>query len=742
MKNKTNYRNVMSILKKELQGYLDNPASYVVLVVFLVIWFFLFFRSVFVVGEASLSNLFSMYPWFGLVLISAITMGTIAKEQDDGTLEFVLTHPVKEIEFVLGKISAGIVYTFFAGLFTLPIAIVFSRFGTFDWGVYASQLLGFVLFSAALVSLGVFLSSLFNSQIASLLSTLAVGFVLILAGTDLITISLPFNVAAVLERISLLSHYDSVIRGVIDFYDLLYFAVFILVFVLLTLLQLYKRKYGDYKARYSILQSVVASLIIMVFLISSLKVWLPLRVDVTQNRIYTLTPQTKQVLKAIEDPVTITLYASEQLPSQYAPVLRDIKYILGDYKSVAGSKVNIVTKDPSKNIEDEQFAVQNGIQKVQFNVIGQDELQLKGGYLGVLISYNDRHESLPFLNATNDLEYQLTSIINQLTNDNKPSVAFLNASGSKTIDQLGFLAGELQKQFTVIPITLSEETPTINESIDTLVIAAPLQPLDENHLNAVKEYLSKGKNLVILGDSFIINSQLGTSPTNHNLNTILNSLGVNINKDIAFDLQSYSRITFSDGNRDLVAAYPYWVVSVMDDKNPINLKYVQAVTTFWPSSITVDNAAANASGYDAKELLVTTTNAGVEVNPPASLPPAEQYPSANIGKKILAVVLEPKNPDSSGRIAVIADTEFVIDSLVQRNPENISFASGVVSWASGIDSLSSIQIKNSAFSLLKFSSPVEPAQIRFGIFATVITIPLVLALIRFTRRRALRYQRY
>jgi len=97
MKNSKSFQNILSVTKKEIQGYLDNPASYVVLVVFLFIWFFLFFRSAFVIGEASLSNLFSMFPWFGLVLISAITMGSIAKEHDDGTLEFVLTHPIKEI---------------------------------------------------------------------------------------------------------------------------------------------------------------------------------------------------------------------------------------------------------------------------------------------------------------------------------------------------------------------------------------------------------------------------------------------------------------------------------------------------------------------------------------------------------------------------------------------------------------------------------------------------------------------
>ena len=137
-----NLRNLGSLVKKEIQGYLDNPSSYVVLVVFLVIWFFIFLRSAFVIGESSLASLFSMFPWFSMVLIAAITMGTIAKEKDDGTLEFVLTHPVREVDFILSKLLASLSFVFFGVLFTLPLAIIFSKFGAFDWGVYASQLIG------------------------------------------------------------------------------------------------------------------------------------------------------------------------------------------------------------------------------------------------------------------------------------------------------------------------------------------------------------------------------------------------------------------------------------------------------------------------------------------------------------------------------------------------------------------------------------------------------------------------
>lgn len=744
MKTKLSFKNILTVIKKELVSYLDSPAAYVVLVVFLGIWFFLFFRSVFVIGEASLNNLFGMFPWFGLVLIAAVTMGTVAKEKDDGTLEFVMTHPIRELEFILGKLGSASIFVSITSLFTLPVAILFSKYGAFDWGVYVGQLLGMFLFSISLISLGIFLSSLFSSQIAALLATLAAGFILILAGTELLTISLPFSVAAVLERLSLVSHYNAVIRGVIDFYDILYFVAFTVVFIILTLLQLLKRKYGDYKARYSVLQIMAGSIIFIIVIAGSLRVWLPLRLDITQGRIYTLSKQTKSILRNLPDKVTITLYASDKLPSQYAPVLRDIKYLAGDYKTIAGSKLDFVTKDPGTDPEMEQSLAAKGIQKIQFNVIGQEELQLKNGYLGMLVEYGDKFEVIPFVSATNDLEYQLTSLISKLASDNKPTVAFLNVAGSKTIAQYNYFAGELQKQFNVTTIILNKETPEINDTINTLIIAGPTQQFDEITVNAIKSYLEKGKNLILFAESFDVNTSLVSAAMNNNIESILGDYGVTVNKDIAFDLQSFSRISFRDGVRTLVAPYPYWIMSQINDDNAIGLKYVQSVVLFWPSSLSIDTAKLSAAGFTESELLYSSPQSGSDVNPAQVLAPSEEFPSNEIGKKVLAVVLTPNGEAGStkGRIAVVGDSDFLIDNLIQRNPENIAFGSGLVSWVSGVDSLADIQIKGNVYSLLKFTDQTQPSRIKFGVFASLILVPLIVAFLRYTRRKTLRFQKF
>ena len=96
-------KKVLSLTKKEFNSYLNNPSLYIVVAVFLVIWEFLFFRSSLLVGEASLRGLYDLMPWLMLILVPAVTMGVIAKEREDGTLELILTHPIREFHFILFK---------------------------------------------------------------------------------------------------------------------------------------------------------------------------------------------------------------------------------------------------------------------------------------------------------------------------------------------------------------------------------------------------------------------------------------------------------------------------------------------------------------------------------------------------------------------------------------------------------------------------------------------------------------
>jgi len=188
------------LTKRELNGYLSSVSTYVVAAVFLVLWEFLFFRNVFLVDEVSLRLMFSILPWLLLILVPALTMGSVAQEKSQGTLEYILTKPVAPITFLASKLLSGFIFVAAILLVTLTVPITFSFFGELDWGIVASQYIGSLFLAGTTLAIGIFISSLLKSQMAALIASAFVIFLLTVIGSELITVSLPLAINSILEK--------------------------------------------------------------------------------------------------------------------------------------------------------------------------------------------------------------------------------------------------------------------------------------------------------------------------------------------------------------------------------------------------------------------------------------------------------------------------------------------------------------------------------------------------------------
>ncbi|OGC76137.1 hypothetical protein A2619_02145 [candidate division WWE3 bacterium RIFOXYD1_FULL_39_9] len=740
---KINFRNILILIRKELVGFVDNPATYVVGIVFLLIWEFLFFRNVFVIGESSLATLFNLFPWISLIFIPALTMGAISKEKDDGTLELILTHPVKIWELVLSKFLSTFLFVGVVLLFTLPLAISFNNYGPLDWGIYASQIIGALFFSAALVSLGIFISSLFSSQIASLLLTVFSGFIFVVFGTELVTISLPSTVGSFLEKFSLANHYNALSRGILTLSDILFFIIFVALFLYEANLQIFKQKSNELKRKLFAIQLggfLITSLIIAGGVLSIIN----LRLDITQNKIYTLSGATKKVLLELDTPVTLTLYASKNLPAQYAPILRETQYVLEDYKNTSKSKIIYEQKDPSVSEDEEQKALASGIQRAQFNIIGQDELQSKEGYLGITINSENRTEAIPFIQGTADLEYELTTLIYKLTSKDKKTLGFLSGNNEKSIyDDYKYLNQELSKQFNLKPVFLSDEIKEIDQNIHVLIIAGPTEPLEVETISAVRTYLNNGGSVVFLLDKILVNNDFTSVVINHNLEQILEEYGVTLRQDVIYDLRAYEQLNIQTGANTFALNYPFWIRTSISPLAQILKLKTNAVSLPWASSITFDGGKAKESGYTIKPLLNTSDYGGVKLDT-ASVLPDQDLPADKLGKITAGVTMEPfpDTENSKGRVVVITDSEFLVDMFLTKIPSNLAFGLDMFSWVSQVDSFADIQVKVNAASKFTFANSTQPSQIRYTVMGLSTGLPILLAIGRFLRRRALRFQNY
>ena len=241
---------MMIIFKKELNEFLDSLIAYMVIGVFLMctgllIWVFPD-TSVLEYGYGSMETFFSLTPYVFIFLIPAITMKSFAEEQRHGTLEIIYTLPIKDIEIVVGKYFASLSLVFFS---LLPTLIYFfslwqltSPQGNIDVAGMIGSYVGLIFLGGVFCAIGVFASALTENQIVSFVLGAFLCFFSYEGIHSLALINDWSVTSLIIKNLSVLSHYQSVSRGVIDIKDLVYFLSVIILLLYITRLIINTKK--------------------------------------------------------------------------------------------------------------------------------------------------------------------------------------------------------------------------------------------------------------------------------------------------------------------------------------------------------------------------------------------------------------------------------------------------------------------------------------------------------------------
>lgn len=221
-----------TLAKRELRSYFDSPAAYVVMSVFLLFTGWFFGTTLFLENSASLRSMFDLIPFIFLFFIPAITMSTFAEERRAGTLELLLTMPIRDWQVIAGKLLAVVLFLMASASLTLIYAISVAAMGDLDAGATTGGYLGFLLLGTASSAVGIFASSLTRNQIVSFIVGFGIIFVLFLL--DKITPFVPGSIAGILQYLGTDFHYKNLLRGVIDSRDVLYYVSLTILACLLT----------------------------------------------------------------------------------------------------------------------------------------------------------------------------------------------------------------------------------------------------------------------------------------------------------------------------------------------------------------------------------------------------------------------------------------------------------------------------------------------------------------------------
>ncbi|PIS20689.1 hypothetical protein COT52_02505 [candidate division WWE3 bacterium CG08_land_8_20_14_0_20_43_13] len=714
-------KNILKITKKELVSYLNSPTTYLILIGFLTLWQYFFFKNFFLIGEVSVRNLFNILPWFLVFVVPAFTMASFSAEQKEGTLETLLTKPISELELVIGKFLAILTVLGSTILLSAAIPLSISNFGRLEWGVTFCQYLGAILTLAMLVSLGIYISSLTKNQVLSLLASAAGIFLLVISGQESTASNIPNQIYSVIQQFSLNQHTQTLNRGVIDNRDLIYFLSLSAIFLVFAWLSLLRAKFGSKTKYFAKLWLTAIALTAIAILINMVGAQIPGRLDLTVNKIYTLSNTTKRILQNLPDVVNITFYQSQQLPDQIAPLVRDTTDTLLDYKKAAHGKINIKIVHPDQDPALENEAIGQGITALQFNVVSQQEYQIKKGYLGISVNYLDSQEPIPSIQTTDDLEYQLTSLISQLTKKEKPLVIFLSGHGEKTtFSELAEFKNELSKQYTVEEKQLDESDPQIPEGTKALILAGPTEEINQKEQEVIIDYVKKGGALLALVDTVIASPQTMSAYANSNGGKeIPEALGITINPNLVYDLASNESVNLG-GPLPLLVRYPMWLRAFAYESFKIDY-----VTLPWPSSVKASN-----NDLETITLLTTSQYAGQQTQN-YNISPNQQWSEQNLGLLNLALGAQV----DQGRLAVVGDSDFLTQDFVGNAPANLAFGLKMVGWLTR-NSLDLAEIKHTSRlnSPLIISSKNQTALLQYGNMIGISAVVLILGISWITTR--------
>lgn len=235
-------RTAQAVAWKEIQVYFSNPTAYIVGMMFLALSGFFFARDLNdPFPQASLENFFYGATIVLILIAPALTMRLMAEEQKLGTIELLLTSPVRDWEVIIGKYIASFVFLIATVSLTLYYTVLLYVFASPDPGPIYSGYLGLALYGGAALAIGLLCSTLTSNQIVA--AVVAMGILLVMFFADLASDNIGGTASTIISEISIRSHFDDFDRGVIDTKHVVYYLSVIAFFLFMSIRALESRRW-------------------------------------------------------------------------------------------------------------------------------------------------------------------------------------------------------------------------------------------------------------------------------------------------------------------------------------------------------------------------------------------------------------------------------------------------------------------------------------------------------------------
>lgn len=483
----------------------------------------------------------------------------------------------------------------------------------------------------------------------------------------------------------------------------------------------------------------------IVVLVGFLSTRFSFRLDFTGDKRYTLSDATLNILKNLEEPVTVTAYFSEKLPPNVEETKSDFKDLLVEYANRSNGNVVYEFIDPAEKQETEQEVMQKGIQPVMINVREKDEVKQQKAYLGAILKMGNESDVIPFVQPGAAMEYALSSSIKKLSVKEKPKIAFLEGQGEPSMQAIAQVRSVLSVLYDVTSYSIADTAP-IPTTFKTLAVVAPKDSFTGLQLQRLDEFVSNGGNLLVAINR--VNGDFSTSmgtPVSTGLEVWLNQKGISVEEKFVMDAQCGTvNVQQRQGffTFQTPVQFPYLPLVSNFADHPIS-KGLERVMFVFASPITYSFPDTSVKVIE----LAKTSNRANTAPGSTFFDIMKQYTEADfpLSSLPLAIAVEGLGANKTGKLVVFGDGDFAVNGEGQQaqqlQPDNVSFMVNAIDWLSDDTGLNELRTKGVTSRPIKEQlEDSKKTMIKYSNFLIPILLVIVYGIVRLQLRNRKRMQ--
>ncbi|MDT8393947.1 MAG: GldG family protein [Bacteroidales bacterium] len=469
------------------------------------------------------------------------------------------------------------------------------------------------------------------------------------------------------------------------------------------------------------------------------------RLDVTADGRYSLSDATRNILRNLDETVTITAYFTEDMPPNLLNTRQEFKDMLVEFSNLSGGNVVYEFINPNKDQESEQKANQNGIRPVLVSDREKDQITQKKIYIGAVLQVGGEKAIIPVIQPGSAMEYDLASNIKKLSVTDKPRVALLQGHGEPRPQALMQAMEQLSVLYEVVPLGFSDSA-FIKREFKTLAIIAPQDSLRADEIAMLDQFMADGGRLFIAMNRVNGDLQQGRGfAVSNGIESWLASKGIILEDKFVVDANcSMVGVRQQQGGFTMTTNMPFpYLPNITNFADHPATKGLETVMFPFVSPISFEGDTAihyiplarssKQSGTEAVPLIFDVNKTWTE----------NEF--SDPGQVVAAAFEGPISGNTLSRMVLIGNGNFGVNGEGQRpqqlQPDNVSLLANSIDWLTDETGLIDLRTKVVTSRPIDQLSESKKTFLRWLNFALPLVLTILFGIIWYQRKRIIRKKR-